>query len=170
MKPLRIRLQEQRERVGLPWEVLERDYIISWVLAGIASVPSLKETLVFKGGTALRKCYFDDYRFSEDLDFTGVGGVHGRETITTSGGYWGPLMSGWTGRIFRLSCARKVHEIRGVTFEGEEDFFPEALLQQVRKTWESGLGPLVAGLPPYETVLSQVRPWISAILTSSGAG
>ncbi|MFZ1678319.1 MAG: nucleotidyl transferase AbiEii/AbiGii toxin family protein, partial [Saprospiraceae bacterium] len=27
-------------------------------------------TLIFKGGTCLRKCYFPDYRFSEDLDFT----------------------------------------------------------------------------------------------------
>jgi predicted nucleotidyltransferase component of viral defense system len=26
--------------------------------------------LRFKGGTCLRKCYFDNYRFSEDLDFT----------------------------------------------------------------------------------------------------
>jgi len=25
---------------------------------------------IFKGGTCLRKCYFKDYRFSEDLDFT----------------------------------------------------------------------------------------------------
>jgi predicted nucleotidyltransferase component of viral defense system len=28
--------------------------------------------LVFKGGTCLRKFYFDGYRFSEDLDFTAV--------------------------------------------------------------------------------------------------
>ena len=26
--------------------------------------------LAFKGGTALKRCYFGDYRFSEDLDFT----------------------------------------------------------------------------------------------------
>ena len=26
--------------------------------------------LGFKGGTALKRCYFGDYRFSEDLDFT----------------------------------------------------------------------------------------------------
>jgi predicted nucleotidyltransferase component of viral defense system len=26
--------------------------------------------MIFKGGTALKKCYFPDYRFSEDLDFT----------------------------------------------------------------------------------------------------
>jgi len=38
-------------------------------------VPSLRETLVFKGGTALKKCYFGDYRFSEDLDFSGLNGA-----------------------------------------------------------------------------------------------
>jgi predicted nucleotidyltransferase component of viral defense system len=26
--------------------------------------------MIFKGGTCLRECYFPDYRFSEDLDFT----------------------------------------------------------------------------------------------------
>ena len=30
----------------------------------------LKETMIFKGGTALKKCYFGDYRFSQDLDFS----------------------------------------------------------------------------------------------------
>jgi len=30
----------------------------------------LRDRLFFKGGTALKKCYFPDYRFSEDLDFT----------------------------------------------------------------------------------------------------
>jgi predicted nucleotidyltransferase component of viral defense system len=75
MKPLRTRLLEARKRLGLPWEVLERDYLLSWVLAGIAQVDSLRETLVFKGGTALKKCFFGDYRFSEDLDFSGLGGV-----------------------------------------------------------------------------------------------
>jgi predicted nucleotidyltransferase component of viral defense system len=75
MKPLRARLQEARKRLGLPWEVLERDYLLSWVLAGIGQVDSLRETLVFKGGTALKKCYFGNYRFSEDLDFSGLEGV-----------------------------------------------------------------------------------------------
>lgn len=75
MKPLRTRLQEARKRLGLPWEVLERDYLLSWILAGIGQVAPLRETLVFKGGTALKKCYFGDYRFSEDLDFSGLEGV-----------------------------------------------------------------------------------------------
>ena len=35
----------------------------------------LRDTLVFKGGTALRKCYFGDYRFSEDLDFSTLKGI-----------------------------------------------------------------------------------------------
>lgn len=73
MKPLRTRLLEARKRQGLPWEVLERDYLLSWVLAGIGHTNVLQDTLVFKGGTALKKCYFGEYRFSEDLDFTGIG-------------------------------------------------------------------------------------------------
>ena len=75
MRPLRTRLLEARGRLGTPWEVLERDYLLSWVLAGISQVPVLQDTLVFKGGTALKKCYFGDYRFSEDLDFSGLKGV-----------------------------------------------------------------------------------------------
>ncbi|HEU4401826.1 MAG TPA: nucleotidyl transferase AbiEii/AbiGii toxin family protein [Candidatus Polarisedimenticolia bacterium] len=75
MKPLRLRLEEARKRLGLPWEVLERDYLLSWILAGIMQVEVLRDSLVFKGGTALKKCYFGDYRFSEDLDFTGVESV-----------------------------------------------------------------------------------------------
>ncbi|WP_018289598.1 nucleotidyl transferase AbiEii/AbiGii toxin family protein [Verrucomicrobium sp. 3C] len=75
MRPLRTRLEEARKRLGLPWDVLERDYLLSWMLAGIGTVEWLRETLVFKGGTALKKCYFGDYRFSEDLDFSGLEGV-----------------------------------------------------------------------------------------------
>lgn len=73
MKPLHNRLQEARMRLGIPWEVLERDYVLSWLLAGISRVNVLQDTLVFKGGTALKKCFFGDYRFSEDLDFSGMG-------------------------------------------------------------------------------------------------
>lgn len=75
MKPLRVRLQEARQRLGVPWEVVERDYLLSWVLAGIARTDGLRDTLVFKGGTALKKCYFGDYRFSEDLDYSGIPGA-----------------------------------------------------------------------------------------------
>ena len=70
MKPLRRRLEEVRKNTGLSWETIERDYILSWVLAGTGVNEKLQKTLIFKGGTALKKCYFGEYRFSEDLDFT----------------------------------------------------------------------------------------------------
>ena len=53
----------------IPENILERDYCIAWFLVGL-SRSSLCNLLVFKGGTALKRCYFGDYRFSEDLDFT----------------------------------------------------------------------------------------------------
>lgn len=53
----------------IPETVLERDYCLAWFLDGLAGSP-LREHLLFKGGTALKRCYFGDYRFSEDLDFT----------------------------------------------------------------------------------------------------
>jgi len=49
---------------------IEKDYILSRLLFGIARNAVLSKQFVFKGGTALKKTYFRDYRFSEDLDFT----------------------------------------------------------------------------------------------------
>jgi predicted nucleotidyltransferase component of viral defense system len=59
----------------MSWAVLERDYLLSWILAAIGRHETLSETLVFKGGTSLKKCYFGSYRFSEDLDFSTLPGV-----------------------------------------------------------------------------------------------
>jgi predicted nucleotidyltransferase component of viral defense system len=53
----------------LPERVLERDYCLAWFLVAL-SASDLGNALAFKGGTALKRCYFSDYRFSEDLDFT----------------------------------------------------------------------------------------------------
>ncbi|GFP32674.1 hypothetical protein HKBW3S42_00980 [Candidatus Hakubella thermalkaliphila] len=55
---------------GLTANVVEKDYVLGWLLAGISSHPELGSSWVFKGGTCLKKCYFETYRFSEDLDFT----------------------------------------------------------------------------------------------------
>ena len=55
---------------GLQEHVIEKDYCLGWALKGIASHPELREQWVFKGGTCLKKCYIETYRFSEDLDFT----------------------------------------------------------------------------------------------------
>ena len=49
---------------------IEKDYVLSWVLYAISKNKILRSSLVFKGGTVLKKAYIEDYRFSEDLDFT----------------------------------------------------------------------------------------------------
>jgi len=58
-------LARARER-HLPLLMVEKDYVLGWVLFGLSRVPGL----VFKGGTALAKIYFPEtWRLSEDLDF-----------------------------------------------------------------------------------------------------
>lgn len=57
-------------QTNLQPSVLEKDYVLGWLLAGINQSPALNISWVFKGGTCLKKCYFETYRFSEDLDFT----------------------------------------------------------------------------------------------------
>ena len=271
--------------------MLERDYLLSWVLAGISQTPMLRDTLVFKGGTALRKCYFGDYRFSEDLDFSGLEGVPTGEAMEHlvhetcevavrlldeyapveiawerytererhPGGqeafnirarfpwqsrpqtrvmievtmdervllpaerrqvmhdYGEPLdadvkvypleeiiaeklrallqqaqlfeMRGWSRSRARdyydlwrvLGTYRDqmdlagfdslLHEkcaVRGVAFAGPEDFFHEELLAYVEETWEQWLGPLVPGLPPFETVIDGLRPQIETLVSPDG--
>ncbi|MBI3299653.1 MAG: nucleotidyl transferase AbiEii/AbiGii toxin family protein [Elusimicrobia bacterium] len=287
MKPLRARLQEARKRHGLPWEALERDYLLSWILAGISRVEALRGTLVFKGGTALKKCYFGDYRFSEDLDFTAVGSVPtgpvmaaamreacatavklldpyapveivcerhverephpaGQETFDIRARFpWHrqlqttvmvetaldeklmrpasprPVLHDY-GEPFEVqipvyaleeivaeklrailqhmrslerrgwvrSRARDYYDLwrilgayrdrldtsdfpaflrdkcalKDVAFTGPESFFPEAMLTTVEKTWKQWLGPLVPGLPPYKTVIEELRPQVDSLL------
>ena len=61
---------ESASALGLLPNVVEKDYVLGWLLAGINAHPDLADSWVFKGGTCLKKCYFETYRFSEDLDFT----------------------------------------------------------------------------------------------------
>jgi uncharacterized protein len=287
MKPLRTRLQEARKRLGIPWEVLERDYVLSWMLAGIGQVGPLRDALVFKGGSALKKCYFGDYRFSEDLDFSGTDGVptgkamedamreacgaaarlldeyapvdvscerytekdphpggqeaftirvrlpwqrqaHTRVMIEVSVDekvlkpaqgrkiiheYGEPLDievrvyaleeivaeklrailqhiekledRGWSRSRARdyydlwrvlgayrdrmdltgfASFLREKCAVRKVSFKGAGDFFQEAMMAYVEKTWDQWLGPLVPNLPPYRIVIGELRPQIEGIL------
>ncbi len=58
------------EQTSLRPHVVEKDYVLGWMLAGIYAHEDLAENWVFKGGTCLKKCFFETYRFSEDLDFT----------------------------------------------------------------------------------------------------
>jgi predicted nucleotidyltransferase component of viral defense system len=66
----RRELLEAATAFSLLPSVVEKDYVLGWMLAGINAHEALSESWIFKGGTCLKKCYFETYRFSEDLDFT----------------------------------------------------------------------------------------------------
>lgn len=62
--------------LGLRPDVVEKDYVLGWLLAAIGQDEVLGPAWVFKGGTCLKKCFFETYRFSEDLDFTVTDPAH----------------------------------------------------------------------------------------------
>jgi uncharacterized protein len=62
-----------RKHRGTPYWVLEKDYALGYLLAGTTQIPTLSESLILKGGTALRKFYFADCCFSAELDFSTTG-------------------------------------------------------------------------------------------------
>ena len=72
----RLELLELAREFSLRPDVVEKDYALGWLLAGIGQHPDTSQTWVFKGGTCLKKCYFETYRFSEDLDFTLIDPSH----------------------------------------------------------------------------------------------
>jgi predicted nucleotidyltransferase component of viral defense system len=49
---------------------IDKDWVLGHFIDAIFSIQRCRSSIVFKGGTCLRKCYIADYRFSEDLDFT----------------------------------------------------------------------------------------------------
>lgn len=57
------------DRDGVSAPVVERDYVLTHVAQALAQLEPAA-ALVFKGGTALRLCFYKDYRYSADLDFS----------------------------------------------------------------------------------------------------
>lgn len=51
-------------------KTIDKDWVLGHFLNAMYSFEEIQQKFVFKGGTCLRKCYIEDYRFSEDLDFT----------------------------------------------------------------------------------------------------
>lgn len=77
----RQEILEFAREVGLDPNVVEKDYVLGWMLAGISHNARTRDAWLFKGGTCLKKCYFETYRFSEDLDFTLLDGSHVDEMV-----------------------------------------------------------------------------------------
>ncbi len=69
MIPVR-EIREKAREYGVPETTVERDYAQNWSLKYLSSM-----NMVLKGGTGIRKTYIENYRFSDDLDFTLLGGM-----------------------------------------------------------------------------------------------
>jgi uncharacterized protein len=63
-------LHRVAEKERLRFDQIEKDYIILWVLSGLVHSGLTRHGWIFKGGTCLRHCYYNGYRFSEDIDFS----------------------------------------------------------------------------------------------------
>ena len=144
-------LERAREWQLTP-EVVEKDYVLGWLLAGIGQHPATANTWVFKGGTCLKKCVMETYRFSEDLDFTLLPGA----TYSADG----------IEAILR-EITRRVAELSGIRF-------PEAGLavkprhdQAGRATFEGRVeysAPLAfPGSPKVRLDLTQHEPVLRAV-------
>lgn len=57
------------EKTGIPEETIEKDFCIELLLNRFCNSTVLTKNLIFRGGTALKKIYFPEFRYSEDMDF-----------------------------------------------------------------------------------------------------
>ena len=55
--------------------------------------------------------------------------------------------------------------LRNVAFNGPNDFFENTMLAYIEKTWEQWLGPLVPDLPDFATVIGELRPMITLLVS-----
>lgn len=115
----RPEIQRLARAGGVDERTQERDYVLAWLLAGMA-VEDMG--LVFKGGTCLRRCYIRGYRYSEDLDFTLPEGV-ARVTAADA-------VSAW---------CRFIGEQTGIQADAAADD-----VMGTRRAWVSFTGPLAA--------------------------
>ena len=63
-------IQQIAQKLYIQPHTIDKDWVLGHFLNAMFDFEDVKKNFVFKGGTCLKKCYFEDYRFSEDLDFT----------------------------------------------------------------------------------------------------
>ena len=54
----------------MPFEIIEKDFWVVWILGRLFSLEKVRPYLTFKGGTSLSKVYRLIDRFSEDIDLS----------------------------------------------------------------------------------------------------
>lgn len=65
-----IYFQQAAAEIGLPPHLVEKDFWICWTLKRLFALKSVRDDLLFKGGTSLSKVYGLIHRFSEDIDLS----------------------------------------------------------------------------------------------------
>ena len=63
-------VKEFSKKMSFRADIVEKDYVLGWLLAGISAHKNLFQNLIFKGGTCFKKCHLETHRLSEDLDYT----------------------------------------------------------------------------------------------------
>lgn len=71
----RDEIEAKATELGIHTSNVQRDYVFGWLVGGLYLQSALRDTLVLKGGNALRKAYFPATRYSDDLDFTTTEGL-----------------------------------------------------------------------------------------------
>lgn len=66
----RSEIEAAAQRFDIHTSNVQRDYVHGWILSRLFSRSQLSGSLVLKGGNAFRKGYFEDSRYSRDLDFS----------------------------------------------------------------------------------------------------
>ncbi len=69
---LKREIKQIAEQNKVAKSTIDKDWVLGHFIDAIFSMPVCRQNLIFKGGTCLKKCWFNDYRFSEDLDFTSI--------------------------------------------------------------------------------------------------
>ena len=77
-------IKEFSKKMSFRPDIVEKDYVLGWILAGISAQKNLSQNLIFKGGTCLKKCHLETHRLSEDLDYTVLNKKYVDENFLTS--------------------------------------------------------------------------------------
>lgn len=75
-------IEEKAKEFEIHSSNVQRDYLFGWLIFGIFTQSNLKDMIFLKGGNALRKGYFENTRFSKDLDF-GIPGDIEQDVLLT---------------------------------------------------------------------------------------
>lgn len=126
-------------------EIVEKDYIIGWLLTGFSANPETSSNWIFKGGTCLKKCYFETYRFSEDLDFSLTqNAIYTEQEIKNT----------------LLSLAEYISKLSGITFPTANIVVDSKKNLKEQPTFKAKLayiGPLQKSRDPYRILLDLTK-------------